>query len=184
MTSIAGLRYVTPLFELAKEKSILDEVGRDIAAFSALIGESQELETLLLNPRIPARQKKEVILKLTEEGTEPLVRNFFCLLVDKGRERVFLFMEREYAKLVKDSRNIISATVQAPVPLDPGFKERLAERFSAMTGKDVELFEEHKPELIAGVRILLGSRMMDGSLKARLEGIKSHLIKSSAAKTG
>jgi F-type H+-transporting ATPase subunit delta len=184
MTSIAGLRYVKPLFELAREESILDEVCDDLQAFAQLLKESRDLEAILLNPQISARQKKQIILKLTEEGTTPLVRDFFCLLVDKGRERFFPYLAKEFEKLLQESKNQVSATVQSPVPLREELKQKLSERFEALTGKTVELVEELKPDLIAGVRILMGSRMLDGSLKARLEGIRRHLKQSGAGKTG
>jgi len=183
MTSIAGLRYVAPLFELAKEKEVLDKVEKGLQEFTRLLNENPELEGAFLNPRIPIQKKKQIILKLTE-GDEflPLLKDFLCLLVDKSRERVFLHMGREFSKLLMNSRNIISATVQTPVTLDEDYKRDLAKRFAEITGKTVELTEELKPDLIAGVRIMLGSKMMDGSLKARLNGVKRHL-KISTART-
>ncbi|MFH1999695.1 MAG: ATP synthase F1 subunit delta [Planctomycetota bacterium] len=184
MTSITGLRYVKPLFELAQEGNALDEVGNGIKEFSRLLKEAPELESALLNPQIPAQKKIKIILALTERDFPPLLRNFFCLLVDKGRTQVFLHLEREFNKLLMESRNIISATVQTPVPLDEDYRNDLTRRFEALTGKSVELNEEVKPELIAGVRIMLGSNMIDGSLKARLNNLKRHLRQSSAGKAG
>ncbi len=179
MKSIASLRYVTALFELARDKGIIEDAGRVIAAFSRLVKESPDLEALLLNPMIPARKKKEVIIRLTQEDPVPLVEDFFCLLVDKGREQVFLFMEQEFSRLLNEANNVLPTTVQTPVPLDDAFKQALIARFEEKTGKTVELIEEIKPELIAGVRILVGSRMLDGSLKARLQGMKRHLLETS-----
>jgi F-type H+-transporting ATPase subunit delta len=181
MTSIAGLRYITPLFELAREKDVVDDVMGGIKAFNALFDESVELRSVLLNPRIQKQKKKEIVLKITEEGFLPLLRDFFCLLVDKGRESVFPFLDQEFTRLFRESRNIVSATVESPVPLGDEYKESLASRFAEQTGKTVELIEERRPELIAGVRITVGSRMLDGSLKARLEGMRRHLRESSAA---
>lgn len=183
MTSIAGLRYVTPLFNLAQEKEVLDDVDKGLREFTKLLKENPELESVFLNPRISIQKKKDIVLKLTEgEIFIPVIRDFLCLLVDKGRERVFLFMAQEFSKLLKDSRNIVSATIQTPVALDDDYKRDLAKRFAEVTGKTVELTEELKPDLIAGVRIMLGSKMLDGSLKARLNGIRRHL-KTSAAQT-
>jgi F-type H+-transporting ATPase subunit delta len=65
------------------------------------------------------------------------------------------------------------------VPIEEEYKQALTQRFEEVTGKTVEFEEKVNPELIAGARIMLGSRMLDGSLKARLEGIKRHLIQSS-----
>ncbi|MHC4942648.1 MAG: ATP synthase F1 subunit delta [Planctomycetota bacterium] len=182
MASIAGLRYITPLFELARERDVIEEVAAGIKAFSLLMQESPELESTLLNPRVPVQKKKQILLKLTEEHFLPLLRDFFCLLVDKRREHVFLFLEQEFSRLLRESKNVVSAVVESPVPLEEEYRQTLTQRFEAATGKTVELEEKINPELIAGARILLGSRMLDGSLKARLEGIKRHLIQSRAAK--
>ena len=179
MTSIAGLRYITPLFELAKEKDVVDGVMNGIEAFTVLFKESPELKSALLNPRIQKKKKKEILLKITEEGFLPLLRDFFCLLVDKGRESVFPFLEQEFVRLFRESRNIVTATVQTPKPLGDEYKETLASRFAEQTGKTVELIEELEPDLIAGVRITVGSRMLDGSLKVRLEDMRRYLKQSS-----
>lgn len=181
MTSIAGLRYITPLFELAREKDVVDDVMGSIKAFNELFNESPELKSVLLNPRIPKQKKKDILLKITEEGFLPLLRDFFCLLVDKGRENVFPFLDQEFTRLFRESRNIVTATVETPVPLGDEYKQNLASRFAEQTGKTVELIEETKPELIAGLRITVGSRMLDGTLKARLDGMRRHLKESSAA---
>ena len=90
MASIAGLRYIKPLFELAKEKSLTDEVHEGIKAFGRVLEDqvnegSGELEAILLNPRIPAAQKKAILMKMTEGDFPQLLKEFFCLLVDKGR---------------------------------------------------------------------------------------------------
>ncbi len=185
MTSIAGLRYVKPLFDLARDKEILDQAEDGIKGFSRLMKESPDLESVLLNPRVSAGQKKVIIRELTGEGYHPVIRDFFCLLVDKGREKVLPFLEREFMKLLRESRNIINVTVQSPVSLSDEYKRDLAARFGEFTGKTVELSEVAKPELIAGVRILVGSSMIDGSLKARLDGVRRHLKeKAPAKKTG
>lgn len=178
MTSIAGLRYVTPLFELAREKQCIEEVEGGIKAISQFLVESPDFKSALLNPQIPAKKKKDIILKVTEDFNS-MLRNFFCLLIDKGREQVFLFLEQEFGRLLRESRNLVSACVESPVPLEGEFKQALSQRLAEMTGKSVELTEEVKPELIAGVRILMGSKMLDGSLKARLEGMRRHLKQAS-----
>jgi F-type H+-transporting ATPase subunit delta len=183
MTSIAGLRYVAPLFELAREKGILEDVERVLKAFSKLINESPDLEELLLNPRISAEKKKEIIIRLTQDDPVPLVEDFFCLLVDKGREPVFLSMDMVFTKLLQEASNIIPATVQSPVALDEDLKNELTGRFEQVTGKTVELTVELKPELIAGIKVFLGSKMLDASLKTRLQGMRRHLVQASRKRT-
>ena len=183
MTTIAGLRYVTPLFELARDKGILEDVERVVKAFSSLLKESPDLKEVLLNPMISAEKKKEVIIRLTQDDPVPLVEDFFCLLVDKGREPVFLDMDSVFTKLLQEASNIIPATVQSPVALDESLKNELTGRFEQMTGKTVELTEEIKPDLIAGIRVLLGSKMLDASLKTRLQGMRRHLVEASRKKT-
>lgn len=178
MTSITGLRYVTPLFELAREKGVLEDVDRSLKSFSRLLEETPELREILLNPMVPAEKKKALILRFTQHDPVPLADNFYRLLVDKQREEIFLHMEQTFTRLLDRARGVAPAVVQTPVPLDETFKAALAEQLGKRTGTTVRLTEEIRPELIGGARIIVGSRMLDGTLRARLEGMRRHLLEA------
>ena len=173
---------MTPLFELAREKGVLEDVERALKGFSRLLDENPELREILLNPMIPAGRKKELIRRLTQHDPVPLADDFFHLLVDKGREDVFLHMEETFGRLLDRSRGIEAALIQTPKPLDEEIKAALAEHLGRATGHTIRITEEIKPELIGGARILMGSRMLDGTLRARLEGMRRHLLEAARVK--
>jgi F-type H+-transporting ATPase subunit delta len=175
MTSrTTGLRYLSALFDICRERNTVEDVLGVLVSLSGAIEESRELKDFLFNPRIARKEKKTVLLNLLE-GAPALARDFACLLVDKGREEVLGFAGDEFKNLLRDSRNVLIAQVQAARVLDEAFKDELKKRLDAATGKKVDLVEEVKEELLGGVRVILGSKMIDASLKNRLENMRRAL---------
>ena len=168
------MRYLNALFEICRERETVEDVLGVLVSLSGAIEESRELRDFLFNPRMGRNEKKKVLLNLLD-GAPRLARDFACLLVDKGREEVLSYAGEEFGNLLRDSRNVLVAQVQAATGLDEGFKEDLKKRLGSATGKNIELVQEVKEELLGGVRVIFGSRMIDASLKNRLENMRRHL---------
>lgn len=174
-----GLRYLSALFQISREREIVGDVKDVLTAFSAALEQSLETREFLLNPMVRADQKKAVLLTLLE-GASPLVRDFVCLLVDKGREGVLLYAGEEFDNLYREANNMLVAKVQAAGDLDDSFRDDLSKQLASATGKKVQLVEEKIKELLGGVRVVFGSRMIDASLKGRLERMRRALKGGSA----
>jgi len=175
MTSrTTGLRYLNALFEICRELEAVEEVLGVLVSLSGAIEESGDLRDFLFNPRMGRKEKKRVLINLLD-GAPPLARDFAGLLVDKGREEVLSYAGEEFGNLLRASRNVLVAQVQVAHALDGGVREDLRKHLGAATGKNVELIEEIKKELLGGVRVIFGSRMIDASLKNRLEKMRRHL---------
>ncbi len=169
-----GLRYLSALFDICRERNTVDEVGDVLASLSGAMKESQELHDFLLNPRINRSEKKRVLLNLLE-GAPSLAKDFACLLIDKGREGILVYAGAEFGNLLRDSNNIMIAKVQVARAFDEPFKEGLRGRLANLTGKNIELVEEIKEDLLGGVRVIFGSKMIDASLRNRLDKMRRTL---------
>jgi len=169
-----GLRYLSALFDICRERNVVDEVGDVFTSLSGAVNESQELHDFLLNPRINRNEKKKVLLNLLD-GAPSLAMDFACLLIDKGREGILVYAGEEFANLLRDSNNIMMAKVQAVRAFDENLKEDLKGRLANLTGKNIELVEEIKEDLLGGVRVIFGSKMIDASLRNRLDKMRRTL---------
>ncbi len=166
-----GLRYLSALYKICQEREIVSEVKDVLHALSRAVEESHETREFLLNPRIRAEKKKAILLKLLD-GSPDLLRDFVCLLIDKGRLGILLYAGEEFENLYREANNMLVAKVQAAGDLDDSFRANLAQQLSSLTGKSVQLAEEKVEELIGGVRVVFGSKMIDASLKGRLERMR------------
>ncbi len=169
-----GLRYLSALFDICRERNVVDEVGDVFASLSGAMKESQELHDFLLNPRINRNEKKRVLLNLLD-GAPSLAKDFACLLIDKGREGILVFAGEEFGNLLRDSNNIMVAKVQAVRAFDETLKQDIKGRLANVTGKNIELVEEIKEDLLGGVRVIFGSKMIDASLRSRLDKMRRTL---------
>jgi F-type H+-transporting ATPase subunit delta len=168
------MKYLSALFDICREQGVVEDVRDNLIALSGLMSESRELKDTLLDPRIGRSAKKKLLLRILE-GSVSIVRDFVCLLVDKGRENVLEYAGEEFAGLLRESRNLLVAKVESACELDEQTKQDLMARLGALTGKDVELVEERADDLLGGVRIIFGSKMIDGSLKNRLKNMSRAL---------
>ncbi len=174
-----GLRYLSALFDICRERDVVDEVGDVFASLSGAMNESRDLHDFLLNPRISRKEKKRVLLSLLE-GSPGLAKDFACLLIDKGREGILVYAGEEFGNLLRNSMNIMVAKVQAARGFDEAFKEKLKTRLANLTSKNIELVEEIDEDLLGGVRVIFGSKMIDASLRNRLEKMRRSLKSGTA----
>jgi len=166
-----GLKYLSALFDLCEQKGIVEEIKESLVSLSRLAEESQELREFIHNPRAGKKEKKRVLLEILEGG-HPLFLNFVCLLVDRGREGVLLFAGDEFSNLLRQSENVLMAHVETVHDFDDAFRADLKARLGSLTGKTIELVEKKNEELLGGIRVIFGSKMIDASVKSRLESMR------------
>ncbi len=166
-------RYATALFELAVEAGELDAVAADADRFDAMVAESPDLTRLLRSPVFtPDEQLKAMSAVLERAGIGGLVANFVKLAARNRRLFAVPEMFRGYRALLAAHRGESSADVVSAEKLSAkqlaGLKAALAE----VTGKDVRVNAKVDPSLIGGLVVKVGSRMIDTSLKTKLNALK------------
>ncbi len=167
-------RYAEAAFEIAERDASLDAW---LAAFA--IAEqrlaSPEAVRLLSNPAIPAAARMEVLERLLGEDVSGSPRSLLALLVRRGRFHLLPAVSREFTRLHHRREGIVEVTVTSAIALEASDVEALRGRLTAMTGKRVELHQEVDAELLGGLSIRIGDRLIDGSVRGRLERLRTDL---------
>ncbi len=173
VSGVAG-RYASALFSLARDERKTDEVAAALAAFDALIAESEDLQRLVRSPIFSARDQIKALTPLLERAdVTGIAANFIKLVASKRRLFAIRDMIRDYGLLYDADRGVARAEVTSAAPLGDANVAALKETLRAASGgKDVRLTAKVDPAIIGGLVVKLGSRMVDGSLKTKLNAIR------------
>jgi F-type H+-transporting ATPase subunit delta len=172
MASMAG-RYAAALFELAKEQKQLDQVERDVAAFLAMLDVSADLTRLVKSPVISAQaQARALEAILAKAGISGFTGNFLKLIVRNRRLFAVADMLRAFQSLLARERGEVSADVASAHPLSPEQMQVLSDSLKTSIGKNVQIRTRVDPHLLGGLIVKVGSKMIDSSLRTKLNNLK------------
>ncbi|HVZ05603.1 F0F1 ATP synthase subunit delta [Hyphomicrobium sp.] len=176
---VAG-RYASALFELANESSKVADVENDLVKFQSLLDESPDLVRLVRSPVIAADDQARAIAAVVDKaGIGGLAANFLKLVSNNRRLFVIQDIIKGYRALAAKARGEVTAEVTSAAPLSSEQVAALKETLKASMGKDVTLQARVDPSLLGGLVVKLGSRMIDSSLKTKLQNIKLALSEAS-----
>ncbi|HET7270075.1 MAG TPA: ATP synthase F1 subunit delta [Rubrobacter sp.] len=171
--------YAEALFEAARERDELEEVLSDLEEFVSALRETEELRLFFYGGQIPERQKRRALDGLTE-GMQTSTTNFLKVLVDNGREEILDEVLTRYEELVKEYLGRIEVGVTTAVDLSEEQLDRLKERLErVLEGREVILEANVDPDLIGGAVFRFGGRLMDGSIRGRLESLREGMLERS-----
>ena len=171
-------RYATALFELARDEKSIDAVKADLEAFEALLNDSEDLRRLVRSPVFSAdEQTKALDAVLQKAGIKGLAAKFLLLVASNRRLFAAREMIRGYRALVAKHKGEVSAEVTVAEKLSDANLDAIKAALKAITGgKAVDLNVKIDPAIIGGLTVKLGSRMVDSSLRTKLNSIK-HAMK-------
>ena len=177
VSGMAG-RYARALFELALDSKSVDAVKADLEKFDALIQESADLHRLVRSPVLGAdEQGKALAAVLVQAGIGGLAGNFLKLITANRRLFAVRDMIRDFRKLVARWKGEVTAEVTVADKLSDARLEELKTTLKSITGEQaVDLNVKIDPSIIGGLMVKLGSRMVDSSLRTKLNAIK-HAMK-------
>jgi len=171
-------RYSQALFNIASETS-LDPIDNDLRELTKLVEENGEVKSVLLHPHISVKEKKSVMDKLLGEDFGATTRHFLYLLIDKKRESLLPFIQREFTRLADEARHVVEAKVSSAMVLSASQLDDLKQAIGRKTGKDVRIVSEVRAELIGGILIQVGDSVMDGTIAHALERMRVDLRRNS-----
>jgi F-type H+-transporting ATPase subunit delta len=179
-TTVSGMagRYARALFELALEGKSVDAVRADLEKFDALVTESADLRRLVRSPVFGAEEQgKALAAVLDKAGIGGLAGNFLKLITANRRLFAVGDMIRDFRKLVARWKGEVTAEVTVAEKLSDARLEELKTALKSITGeKAIDLNVKIDPAIIGGLTVKLGSRMVDSSLRTKLNAIK-HAMK-------
>lgn len=166
--------YATALYEAASEEGRIDEVRRDLGEFVQAMGSSPELRQFLAAEEISDLEKSKVLMELTDGGDE-LMRNLLRVMVDKNREDEIQATYRAFVELVEKAQGLVHVEVVSAVPLSSELQKALKQRVESSLKKTVELTLKVDREILGGLRLRIGDRVADASVRHRLEQLREVL---------
>ena len=171
-------RYARALFELALDAKIVDAVKADLDTFDRMIGESADLNRLVRSPVFGTEERSRALAAVLDKaGITGLAANFLRFITANRRLFAVRDMIRDFRKLVAHWKGEIGAEVTVAERLSDAHLEELKSALKSVTGgKAVNLNIKVDPAIIGGLAVKLGSRMVDSSLRTKLNAIK-HAMK-------
>jgi F-type H+-transporting ATPase subunit delta len=177
VSGMAG-RYAQALFDLALDEKAVDAVKADLETFEAMVAESSDLLRLVRSPVFGAEEQgKALAAVLDKAGIKGLAANFLKLVTSNRRLFAVRDMIKAFRTLVARWKGEIGAEVTVAEKLSDSHLEELKSALKSITGgKSVDLNVKVDPGIIGGLTVKLGSRMVDSSLRTKLNAIK-HAMK-------
>ena len=180
--SISGVaqRYASALFELARDDSALEGVEADLLTFRGLLNESADLRRLVSSPVFSAEDQERAIGAVAEKaGITGLVGNLVRLIACNRRLFTLPDIIKGFQAMLAEHRGEITADVTSARPLSDAQTTALKAAMKASLGKDVTIDSRVEPAILGGLIVKVGSRMIDSSIRTKLNIMKSRLKEAS-----
>lgn len=174
-TIVSGVegRYATALFDLAKEQGRLDRIEADLATLKALLAESADFRALIANPLFSREaQGKAVAALLAAIESDGLTKNFLGVLAGNGRLAILPRVVDAFSRLLADERGEVMAQVTSARALTKAQMKAVSDMLASYAGREVKIEPQVDESLLGGLVVRLGSRMIDTSLKSKLNHLQ------------
>jgi F-type H+-transporting ATPase subunit delta len=174
--SLAG-RYALALFELARDEKQLESVGASLAAVRQALAESEDFRTLTTSPLIGREKTVKAIASTADAmGLDPLTKNFLGVLARNRRLPQLANVIRAYDMLAARHRGEITAEITSARPLDDDQVDAIRQNLRTRMGRDIAVDLSVDPAILGGLVVKIGSRMIDGSIRTKLNNL-AHAMK-------
>lgn len=167
-------RWAEALFEAAKKAGTLEQIQGDTARLSAEVA-SPKVAAFLFGSGVGQGERMEKMEILLKE-LHPTTQNFVRLLFERRRQEVLTDIGEAFKRKVYTETGRVEGRVETPRPLPDEDLRALEGAIGQRLGKTVVLTQETKPELIAGVRVIVGARLFDSTVKGRLVSMRAKLM--------
>jgi len=169
--SLAG-RYASALFDLARDERQIESVSASLNLVKAALAESADFRALTTSPLINRVEAAKAIGPTAEAlGVDPLTRRFLGVLATNGRLAQLDAVIRTFDRLAAEHRGESTAEVTSAFPLNDDQITALKANLKARGGNDVAIDAKVDPSILGGIVVRLGSRMIDASIKTKLNNL-------------
>ena len=172
-SSNVGGRYAQALFDLANETKQLAAVEADVKSMKAALADSRDFAILLHSPAFSAEAKGKGLAAIAAKAKfHPTTRKFLGLLAANGRAAALPAVLTAFQRLAAEARGTVSAQVTTALPLTAAQSKGVAAALRQALGKDPEIETRVDPAILGGIKVRVGSRLFDASLKSKLDSLK------------
>jgi F-type H+-transporting ATPase subunit delta len=168
-----GARYAQALFDLARNEKKIAAVEADLRSLKAMAADSADLRTLLNSPAFSAEQKSAGLAGVaTKARFNPLTVKFLGFVASQRRANALMSMVTSFQELAAKERGAVSAEVITAVAMSGAQTRGVAAALRQALGKDPEIATRVDPSILGGIKVRVGSRLFDASLKSKLDSLK------------
>ena len=178
MAKSAITTYGEALFQIAVESSSCLQMLDEVLELKKILSENPELGSVMLNPRFSKEEHSEIISNVFKGRIDDKLFSFLELLVSKGRYNYLEEILDYFVSRVKEHLRIGQASVTSAIEIDDEMKKRIKEKLLSTTDyKEIEIEYITDPSLIGGMVIRIKDRIVDNSVRTKIENISRDLHK-------
>ena len=169
-------RYAKALFSLGQEDGSYSLYGQELEEFTGFCRDNPDFGNVIANPIFAADDRKKVLdYVLNKSSFSDMTKNFLSLLLDKNRIGAVEAIFDYYSRLTDEASNVAGAEIITARPLKDEALNKIVESLEKLTLKKIRANVKEDDSLIGGVLVKIGDLVLDGSVKAQLEGLKESL---------
>lgn len=170
--------YAEALFQVARAEESLDRVEEELTRFKNGLESNAEVKEFMSNLQISPEGKKSALFQIFGEKISTITLNWINLVIDQGRQRRLPNIIEAFFTLAQESREKVTAEVVTSVPLSEDLIQRLEKELSRASKKQVFLKPMVDESILGGVIVKIENKIIDGSVKHRLEEMKQEMVKT------
>jgi F-type H+-transporting ATPase subunit delta len=171
----AARRYAEAAFEVATRDDTLEAWRAELDMAASIVADEQ-VGRMLANPAVPLEQRIDMARSIFGKSVGKPVLNLIGLMLRRGRIHELPQLAAEFRRLDNARQGITEATAISAAPLTKDEIQALTERLEGLTGGRVELEVQVDPSLLGGLVVRVGDRLIDGSVRGRLERLRNQLV--------
>lgn len=177
MAKLVSGTYGEALFELAQEKNTVSAMLEEVSGLQMVLKENKELSVLMNNPKVSKEEREGIVKEVFGGRISNDLLNFLILLVQKGRYAYVEEILAYFTDRVKEAEGIGTAYVTTAVELTPAKKDEIHKKLLATTSyREIEIIYQADPSLIGGMTVRINDRVIDSSIKTKLEKMERSLL--------
>jgi F-type H+-transporting ATPase subunit delta len=174
-----GQVYARALFESAMDNGVLEEMHEQLGMWADVLAENKDLQTFFFSPSFTTAEKKDAIRRIIDGGDERFL-NFLELLAERHRLPVTFRIRRAFDDLWREENKLLPVEVTSAVELDEALVSSIGKRIEERTGRRVELTAQVNPDIIGGLVLRVGNKVLDASVHGRLERLRRQITRAVA----
>jgi F-type H+-transporting ATPase subunit delta len=171
--------YAEALFESAKKAGNLDVIKEQLDQFADAMTNDRELQLFFFSPYFSSAEKREGLEKAVD-GAEAELINFLGLLAEKHRMPAIFRIRARFDDLWAVENKRLEVTVTSAVDLDPELVQRIGSEIESQTGQTVDLQSNVDPDILGGLVLRVGNKVLDASVRNRLDKLRKNVASAAA----
>jgi F-type H+-transporting ATPase subunit delta len=169
--------YARSLFEAALDADKLDVIREQLGEFTDALDRDRELQVFFFSPYFSTQEKEDGLHKAVD-GADELFMNFLELLLENHRMPAIFRIRRNYDRMWEQHNRLLPVEVTSAVELDEQTVRHIGDRIAEQTGRKVELSANVEPDILGGIVVRVGSKVLDASIRNRLETLRKQVVRA------